>query len=97
MIASAVVALGAAGCGGSDDDAPSLVRATEYGQIEGLAEGDGTVASWRGVPFAKAPVGKLRWQPTQAMDPWTGVRSAKEFADACMQIGGLFGPAPKGK
>ena len=31
------------------------------------------------------------------MDPWTGVGSAKEFADACTQIGGLFGPAPKGK
>jgi len=61
-----------------------------------VTESDGT-AAWRGVPFAKPPVGKLRWQPTQAMDAWTGVRSAKDFADACTQIGGLFGPAPKGK
>ena len=53
--------------------------------------------SWRGVPFAKPPVGTLRWQPTQAPDPWTSVRSAKDYADACSQIGGLFGPPPKGK
>ena len=96
LIASVLVAIGLPGCGGSDDDVASLVRATEYGRIEGVTESDGT-AAWRGVPFAKPPVGKLRWQPTQAMDAWTGVRSAKDFADACAQIGGLFGPAPKGK
>jgi len=44
-----------------------------------------------------ACVGTLRWQPTQAPDAWSGVRPAKDFADACSQIGGLFGPPPKGK
>ncbi len=100
LIASAIMSVGLVGCGGSDDDptaAASLVRSTEFGQIEGVAESDGAVASWRGVPFAKPPVGKLRWQPPQAPDPWTDVRSAKDFSDACTQIGGLFGPAPKGK
>ena len=60
-------------------------------------ETDGNTISWRGVPFAKPPVGTLRWQPTQAPDAWTGIRSAKDYADACSQIGGLFGPPPKGK
>ena len=62
-----------------------------------MVEADGNTVSWRGVPFAKPPVGTLRWQPTQAPDPWTSVRSAKDYADACSQIGGLFGPPPKGK
>lgn len=92
--------LGLAGCGGGDDDggaAGNTVRATEFGELEGVVEADGNSVSWRGVPFAKPPVGALRWQPTQAPDPWTGVRSAKDYADACSQIGGLFGPPPKGK
>jgi len=100
-IAPALLSLGLAACGGSDDVAtptgPTTVRATEFGQVDGVVEADGNTVSWRGVPFAKPPVGTLRWQPTQAPDPWTGVRSAKDFAEACSQIGGLFGPPPKGK
>jgi para-nitrobenzyl esterase len=97
---AAAAILGLAGCGGSDSAPPDttpppLVRTTQFGQVEGVT--DGKILSWRGVPFAKPPVGKLRWQPTQAPDPWTGVRPAKEYAEACAQIGGLFGPAPKGK
>ena len=100
LIASALLGLGLAGCGGNDDDEPvgtTTVRATEFGQIDGVVEADGDTVSWRGVPFAKPPVGTLRWQPTQAPDPWTSVRPAKDYADACSQIGGLFGPPPKGK
>lgn len=109
LAASAILGIGLAGCGGDSTDSagsggtttppppapPSLVRATAYGQVEGVT--DGKTLSWYGVPFAKPPVGKLRWQPTQAPDPWTGTRPAKEYAEACAQIGGLFGPAPKGK
>ena len=100
LMASALLGPGLAGCGGNDDDEPvgtTTVRATEFGQIDGVVEADGNTVSWRGVPFAKPPVGTLRWQPTQAPDPWTSVRSAKDYADACSQIGGLFGPPPKGK
>ena len=32
LIASVLVAIGLPGCGGSDDDVASLVRATEYGR-----------------------------------------------------------------
>ena len=99
LIASALLNLGLAGCGGSDDvEAPAgatTLRATEFGQIDGVVEADGNTVSWRGVPFAKPPVGTLRWQPTQALDPWTGVRPAKDYAEACSQIDGLFGPPPK--
>jgi para-nitrobenzyl esterase len=35
-------------------------------------EVDSNTVSWRGVPFAKPPVGTLRWQPTQAPDSVDG-------------------------
>src|SRR6185369_1045556 len=97
---AAILELGLAGCGGDDSGstaAPTTVRSTAYGQIDGVAEADGNTISWRGVRFAKPPVGTLRWQPPQAPDAWTDTRSAKDFADPCSQIGGLFGPPPKGK
>jgi len=106
LAVAATLLSGLASCGGGGGDsgtappapaAPSVVRATEYGQVEGAASADGKTMAWLGVPFAKPPVGTLRWQPPRAPDAWTGVRPAKDNPDACTQIGGLFGPAPKGK
>jgi para-nitrobenzyl esterase len=102
LIAAATLSLGLAGCGGSNSDANqnganSQVRATQLGLIEGVASQEDKTMAWLGIPYAKPPVGNLRWQPPQAPDAWTGVRSAKGFADACTQIGGLFGPPPRGK
>ena len=96
---SAILGLGLSACGGSDDatESASPVRSTQFGQVEGAASTDGKTMAWLGVPFAKPPVGTLRWQPPRDPDAWTGVRSAKDFGDPCVQIGGLFGPAPKGK
>ena len=93
--AAAIVTFGLAACGGDGSDDPNLVRSTEFGQVEGST--DGKTLSWLGVPFAKPPVGSLRWQPTQPPAAWTGVKATKANAEACAQIGGLFGPAPKGK
>lgn len=93
--AAAIASLGLAACGGDGSSDPTLVRATEFGQVEGAS--DGKTLSWLGVPFAKPPVGSLRWQPTQPPAAWTGVKATKTPAEACAQIGGLFGPAPKGK
>lgn len=73
-------------------DAP-MVRTLAAGKIEGV---DDSAASgtyyWKGVPFAKPPVGALRWRAPVEPDAWTGVRPAMKFGNACLQIGRLFGP-----
>ena len=56
---------------------------TQYGVLEGFEE-DG-VKKFLGVPFAQAPVGELRWKAPQPVQPWEGVRPAKQFGDDPMQ------------
>jgi para-nitrobenzyl esterase len=63
----------------------------QAGRVEGVESADGAVRIFRGVPYAKPPMGGLRWRPPQAVEPWSGVRSAREFGPCCVQP-----PRPKG-
>jgi para-nitrobenzyl esterase len=67
-----------------------LVRTTHLGDVRGSANAG--VFSWKGVPYAKPPVGDLRWQPPQEPVAWTKVRDTKEFGPACAQYGRIYGP-----
>ncbi|TFW15682.1 carboxylesterase/lipase family protein [Duganella callida] len=64
-------------------NAPRATTAT--GVVEGVAEATG-VKSYKGIPFATAPVGALRWKAPQAPKKWKGVRKADHFAARCMQL-----------
>jgi len=57
---------------------------TEYGKLNGYVNGDAIV--WKGVPYAKPPVGDLRWTAPQDPDPWGGVRNAISPALKCTQL-----------
>lgn len=62
---------------------------TEKGWIQGISENGLTV--FRGIPFAAAPVGQLRWKAPQPILAWTGVKSAEHFAPSPMQSGNPAG------
>ena len=65
------------------------------GQVAGVAA-DG-VTSFKGIPFAAPPVGRLRWRSPQPVKPWAGVKQAASFAPGCMQnasFTGRFGAPP---
>ncbi|XP_013395790.1 putative inactive carboxylesterase 4 [Lingula anatina] len=59
---------------------------TTNGTLSGIREmvGEKPVHLFLGIPYAKPPVGELRFKnPLPALN-WTGVRNATEFGDTCM-------------
>ncbi|WP_093306888.1 MULTISPECIES: carboxylesterase family protein [unclassified Variovorax] len=70
-----------------------MVRQTTAGKVEGVDDSakSGTWF-WKGIPFAKPPVGELRWRAPATPEPWSGIRQATKFGNACLQIGRIFSP-----
>ncbi|ADU50751.1 Carboxylesterase type B [Thermaerobacter marianensis DSM 12885] len=60
-----------------------VIVETRYGAVRGRS--DGTVCVWKGVPFARPPVGPLRFRPPEPPEPWSGVRDATRFGPASVQ------------
>ena len=54
---------------------------------EGILAGEEKTTSmiFRGVPYAEAPVGQLRFRAPVPKYPWKGVRDAVEFGPICPQ------------
>jgi para-nitrobenzyl esterase len=69
---------------GSSAAAPDRVKTTG-GVLEGLGRGASGVRVFKGIPYAAAPVGDLRWKPPQPLKSWEGVRRAEKFGPRCMQ------------
>jgi para-nitrobenzyl esterase len=63
-----------------------LVVKTDYGKLKGSLSSDGTTMIWKGVPYAKPPVGDLRWKAPQHPHHWHGIREAIDPAPKCTQL-----------
>jgi len=79
------------GCGSSHSDPQS--RTTQYGDVEGVNDSaaSGTYF-WKGLPYAKPPVGALRWKAPVAPASWTNTLQAKTFGVSCIQNPRLYSP-----
>ena len=56
---------------------------TRSGRVEGFTR-DG-VLEFRGIPYARPPVGPLRFCAPQREEPWSGIRSARDFGPSAPQ------------
>jgi para-nitrobenzyl esterase len=65
---------------------------TSTGRVRGRIEHGNAV--FRGIPFAKPPVGELRFQAPQPAASWDGVRDASEFGPQCPQPTSPEDPGP---
>jgi para-nitrobenzyl esterase len=68
------------------------VAETRYGKVRGTEIADGVLA-WRGIPYAKPPVGDLRFRPPEAPEAWDGTRDALGYGNRSLQP--ELGPEPE--
>lgn len=61
----------------------STVITTIYGQMQGVDMGD--YVEFRSVPFAKPPVGELRFKAPVKPEPWEGILDATQYAKMAYQ------------
>lgn len=75
----------------SDDPKPEQTGTimTEDGLVRGVYSKDHIVEIYTGIPYAKAPVGDLRWRKPQDPEPWDGILECDHFAPMSMQTTNL--------
>ncbi len=67
-------------------EALALSAELPTGKVNGLwADRDAGIRAFKGLPYAKAPIGPLRFQPPVPLPPWSGVRDATQPSAACRQ------------
>lgn len=70
------------GCGSSSD--PTIVS-VEGGKVQGVETEIPGVYVYKGIPYAAAPVGDLRWKAPQPVTPWKGVKVADSYGPGAYQ------------
>lgn len=84
MASSLLVFAAIAWIANSINEDPTIVT-TEYGPIQGTTHGQ--VISFTSIPYARPPVGNLRWTMPSAPDPWTETLICDEDPPRCVQGG----------
>ena len=79
------VALPFAACTKSRPPSGPVVTLSQ-GKLQGAVDPQGVLV-FKGIPFAKPPVGARRWAPPEPPDSWgAGIRNATEYAPMCVQV-----------
>ncbi|KAJ1082458.1 hypothetical protein NDU88_002626 [Pleurodeles waltl] len=70
-------------------DARGTLVTTKYGQVQGtqlrVKGSNRVINTFFGIPFAKPPLGELRFSPPEHPEPWSDVRDATAYPPLCIQ------------
>jgi para-nitrobenzyl esterase len=58
---------------------------TQYGKIQGFKDINNTLV-WKSIPYAKPPVGDLRWRAPEDPESWNGTRVVTQDCEPCTQM-----------
>jgi para-nitrobenzyl esterase len=83
LVTGVTATIVAAGCSRGAD--PLRIGVTQ-GVIQGYQDESTGARVWKGIPFARPPVGDLRWREPQDIPPWSGVLDAREDPAPCTQL-----------
>jgi hypothetical protein len=78
------------GSGAATTSNTDPIVVTRGGAVRGVAVPGGY--AFRGLPYAAAPTGNLRWRPPRHPASWSGIRDATHYAPSCPQKPNLFQP-----
>lgn len=67
-----------------------LTVKTKYGVVVGKHGVDTSISVFKGIPYAKAPVGELRLAPPQDCEPWEGELACDKWSDSPVQDIGRY-------
>src|SRR5262249_43372511 len=69
---------------------PASRRDTQLGPVVGYVGGYGSHV-WAGIPYARPPVGDLRWRAPEPPEKWSDTRAALRSGSPCVQYASPFG------
>lgn len=91
LLLSVIMMVGLSSCGekAKEETETANVATTPYGQYEGKAKENG-VLSFLGVPYAKQPVGDLRWKEAEPLEKSDELLKCHEYGNTPIQVSDEF-------
>ncbi len=73
------------GCGSGDSSENGASVTTKYGTYVGV-DNDNGVKSFKGIPYARQPVGDLRWKEAQPLEESSETIDCSEYGNTPIQV-----------
>ena len=71
----------------------ATLRATRLGEVIGFID-ENQSHTWMGIPYARPPLGRLRWRAPLPPEPWEGTLEALQAGNFCKQFGSQMESRP---
>ncbi|WAA12436.1 carboxylesterase family protein [Fervidibacillus halotolerans] len=62
-----------------------VIQETKYGTVQGYENLEENTLVWKGIPYAKSPVGDLRWKAPEDPDTFEGIYDATSLGNIAIQ------------